>query len=256
MRILLITLLSVGLTMTNLARAESAITIATGEWAPWTGAELSHHGFVNHVVAEAFADQGYAVQFEYYPWARAYHLVEAGQKPVASYVYASGERQRTVLYSDAITEEQIVFFVLKGQPFNVTGLEDLTGYIIGVTRGNTYTDEFRQMIDDGVLKADMANSDVLNFRKLLSGRIDVLPASRLQGLKVLRNNFDPDVASQVDVLDFPLSRTTGHLMFSKEHPDAAGLKDAFNRGLAAVRASGTYDTLYNRMLEGGYDAPE
>jgi len=235
------------------AWADEPVTIATGEWAPWTGSQLKHHGFVNHLVELAFAQQEYSVKFEYYPWTRAYHLVETGALPVASYVYSSRERQKTVLYSDPVTDERIVFFVMKGSKIEVQSLDDLSNYTVGITRGNTYTDEFRRRVADGRITADTANTDLLNFRKLLTHRIDILPASLLQGYKVLRTHFDTDIAQQITVLDMPLTNTTGHLMFSREQPGAMTLQEAFNAGLQTLRDSGQYETLYNDMLEGAYD---
>ncbi|MEJ2097738.1 MAG: hypothetical protein P8Y38_11535, partial [Deltaproteobacteria bacterium] len=52
------------------ASAAEIITIATLEYAPWTGKNLKDHGFVNHVITEAFQPKGYTVKYTYLPWKR------------------------------------------------------------------------------------------------------------------------------------------------------------------------------------------
>lgn len=237
----------------QVALAGQPILIATGEWPPWTGRELHRGGFVNHVVELAFAERGHDVVFEYYPWKRAYFLAESGQTDAASYVYESDDRRQRVYYSDPITEEKLVFFVKKGADIEYEKLEDLTGYKIGITRGNTYTDEFRDLVDQQILTAEVANTDLINFKKLLFERIDIMPASALQGTKVLRSNFDEDTRRQIVMLEKPLNTTTGHLMFTRSNPRSAELLEEFNLGLEAVRSSGRYDTLFEDMLNGAYD---
>lgn len=235
-------------------QAERQVVIATGEWAPWTGEDLPRYGFVNDVVERAFSHQGYQVEFQFYPWKRSYYLVDHGKVPAASYVYDSDVRREMVDYSDPITEERIVFFVEQGTQIDYDTLSDLAGLTIGVTRGNTYTDEFRKLIDEGVLSAEMVNTDLINFRKLLAGRIDALPAAELQGIQLLRQHFEPEIHDRIEVLPKPLSTTTGHLMFSRKWTNAEELLADFNTGLQHLRDTGIYERLYADMRDGAYGA--
>ena len=45
------------------ALAGEEISIATLEYAPFTGKNLRFNGFVNHVIAESFKRKGHAVKF-------------------------------------------------------------------------------------------------------------------------------------------------------------------------------------------------
>ncbi|WP_141215636.1 hypothetical protein [Hahella sp. CCB-MM4] len=47
------------------------ISIATGEYPPWTSQQLPFEGIVSHVVTESFREAGIRVEYHYYPWARS-----------------------------------------------------------------------------------------------------------------------------------------------------------------------------------------
>ena len=51
--------IAVSLLFVYRASAEEIITVATLEYAPWTGKNLKDSGFVNHVITEAFQRRGY-----------------------------------------------------------------------------------------------------------------------------------------------------------------------------------------------------
>ena len=235
------------------ASAAEIITISTLEYAPWTGKNLKDHGFVNHVIAEAFQRKGYAVKFTYLPWKRAVAEAEDGKYSALSYVYWSKDWEKDFFLSDPISEEKIVFFHLKSNPIkDWKTLEDLKNYKFGATRGYTYTKEFWDAAKTRRLKVDVTNSDVQNFKKLLAGRIDIFPSGLVNGESILRKEFD---ANKSDLLSFhpkPLSKTTGHLAFSRNRKNSESLVRIFNQGLAELKNKGLYDKFRNDLLAGKY----
>ena len=161
----------------NRASAEEIITIATLEYAPWTGKNLKSNGFVNHVITEAFRREGYTVKYTYLPWKRGVTETKRGEYSALSYVYWSKDREKEFYLSDPISEEKIVFFHLKSNPIkDWKTLIDLNDYKFGATRGYTYTKNFWNLAKTRRLMVDLTNSDIQNFKKLLSGRIDIFPS--------------------------------------------------------------------------------
>lgn len=235
------------------AAGRETLTVATGEWAPWTGSDLEQNGFVCHVVKQVFARAGYDVSFTFYPWKRAYILVKNGSVHASAYWYQSRRRKQYCYYSDALTKERIVFFHLKTQPVGQwETLTDLKEYRIGASRGNTYTDEFWDLAEKGVLNVDVADNDLLNFKKLIRERIDIFPSSRIMGTKLVRENFSPEAASILDYNRKPLTVTTGHLLFPKVRDDSAELLEIFNEKLEAFKKEGLYDRYMDDLIQGGY----
>jgi polar amino acid transport system substrate-binding protein len=235
------------------ASAAEIITIATLEYAPWTGKNLKSNGFVNHVITEAFQRKGDTVKFKYLPWKRGVTETKNGQYSALSYVYWSKDREKEFYLSEPISVEKIVFFHLKSNPIkNWQTLDDLKNYKFGATRGYTYTKEFWKAAESKRLRVDVTNSDIQNFKKLLAGRIDIFPSGLVNGNSILQKEFD---ASKSDLLSFhpkPLSKTTGHLAFTKSRKNSESLLRIFNQGLAELKKEGLYDKFMDHLLAGKY----
>lgn len=234
--------------------AEGNITIATGEWAPWTGADLAHKGFVCRVVREVFNRAGYDVTFEFYPWQRAYTRTLFGKADASAYWYESENRKKDCYYSAPLTREEIVFFHLKSSPMAPwDGLTDLEGYRIGISRGNTYTDAFLDLGKQGVLTLDAANSDIANFRKLLAGRIDIFPCAKLRGYTLINHHFSGDDIAEVTHHEKPLTETTGHLLFPRGKEDSRRLKRIFDEQLSQLKSEGVYHKYFETVKRDAYE---
>ena len=235
------------------ASAEEIITIATLEYSPWTGKNLKYNGFVNHVIIEAFQRKGYTVKYTYLPWQRAVKETKDGNYMALSYVYWSKDREKEFYLSDPINEEKLVLFHLKSNPIkNWKTLEDLKNYKFGATRGYTYTKEFWKAAESKQLQVEVADSDKQNFKKLLIGRIDIFPSGLVNGYSILRKEFD---ASESDLISFdpkPLSKTTGHLAFSRSRKNSETLLGIFNQGLAELKKEGLYKKFMGDLMVGKY----
>lgn len=230
------------------------ITVATGEWAPWTGEDLPHNGFVCRVVEDVFNRAGYDVVFEFYPWQRAYAMVAHGRVDASAYWYESEKRKEDCYYSDPLTREEIVLFHLKTKPMkDWESLADLEGYRIGVSRGNTYTDRFWELGEQGMLTMELADSDLANFRKLLAGRIDIFPCSNHRGYTLLATHFPHDAVAALTHHETPLAEQTGHILFPKAKEGSLRLLQVFNEYLSRLKADGTYRRYIEALEYDAYD---
>jgi len=239
----------------SVASAGEAIRITTGEFPPWSSETLKNYGITSHIISEAFKLEGYEVEFTYFPWSRVYESAKDGKEfQATSYWYPSEERAREFHYSDALQTDQMVFFHMKDKPLpDWETLDDLKGKRIGATREYTYTKEFWDAKDSGRLDIEVANTDELNFKKLLKGRIDMFATGPLSGQKVLRESFGPEAADRVAFHSKPLVAPTAHLLFSKQLENGEELVVAFNRGLAKLRDSGHYRQLQEDLIAGKYE---
>jgi polar amino acid transport system substrate-binding protein len=235
------------------ASATEIITISTLEYSPWTGKNLKDHGFVNHVITEAFQRKGYTVKYTYLPWKRAVAEAKEGKYSALSYVYWSKDWEEDFFLSGSISEEKIVFFHLKSTPIKEWKiLEDLKNYKFGATRGYTYTKEFWDAAKTKRLMVDVTNSDMQNFKKLLTGRIDIFPSGLVNGNSILRKEFDAGKSDLLSIHPKPLSQTTGHLAFTKSRKNAESLVRLFNQGLAQLKRDGAYHKFMDDLLAGKY----
>ena len=121
--------------------------------------------------------------------------------------------------------------------------------------GYNYLADFETYESGQSLKVERVASDLLNFRKLLAGRIDVYPASLESGYAILRAHFsDAEVEQFAYVPQMPDSYagTSFHLMLGKSYPDAEYLMERFNQGLQELKASGAYDQYFEEARAGLY----
>ena len=239
--------------MVDSASAEETITIATLEYFPWTGKDLRFNGFINHVITEAFQRRGYAVKFTYLPWKRGLTETKNGKYAALSYVYLSKDREKEFYLSGPISVEKIVLFYLKSNPIrDWKTLDDLKNYKFGATRGYTYTKEFWDAAESKRLNVDLTNSDLQNLKKLLAGRIDIFPSGLVNGYSILQKEFVESTSNLLSFHPKPLSKTTGHLAFTRSRKNSENFLRIFNQGLAELKKEGLYNKFMDDLLAGKY----
>jgi len=222
------------------ANTPAVIHISNGEWAPFMGKELAHHGFVSRIVAQAFALEGVRVEYGFYPWARAYFLAQHGQVDASIGWYRTPERERDFLFSDAVFVESQVLFFLKEKPVSWKTLSDLRGRNIGAVLGYTYGAEFQALEDRKAVNVERTASDEQNLRKLLAGRIDAAIISLAVGERLLQT-LGENSAARIGLDPRPVNAGPLHLIFPKKQPRSGDWLRLFNRGLKKLKATGAAD---------------
>ena len=245
------------LCLSGLAQSETKdkpIRIATGEYIPFCSSSSKHKGFASHVVSEAFARQGYKVEYNFLPWKRAILQAKNNDYDATSWWVYTDERAEDFLFSDKLLETATYFFYLKTQTpnFNWAEFDDLTGYRIGITRGYHYSDEFQAYRKAGKASFEVVNEDEQNFKRLLYKRIDLFPVNVVVGLELLRARFAPHVMPQVAFHPNPVTSKSGFLMFPKKGGRSEELQANFNAGLKSIREDGSYEKMLNNLLTGFY----
>ncbi|WP_147822379.1 substrate-binding periplasmic protein [Salidesulfovibrio onnuriiensis] len=233
--------------------AQEVLTISTGEWAPWSGCELREKGAVLDIVRQAFARSGYEVRYEFYPWSRAFEVMEMGEVHASAYWYHRKKYEDIAYLSAPINVEEHVFVYRRDNPIRLwKTLKDLAGYRIGASKGLSYSDEFWRLAKEGVLNVQVVINDELNMKKLLEGRIDMFPVTRSMMEASLRNQFR-DVSSLVALTGQSFRKSTGHLLFPRNRQESKMLVAKFNAGLKAIMDDGTLEIIMKRMQHGYYD---
>lgn len=241
--------------LTSFSLQARTVTIATGEYPPWTSQHLRNGGFVNDVIARAFKQQGIDTKFVYLPWKQARLATRAGNYDATSFWFHSAEHGQYFLESQPVMQAKTVFFHLRSKNIpNWSKLSDLSQYTIGATRGYTYTEDFWNASKTGELHVQEVHSDEINLQKLIAGQIDLYPTGELVGWMMINHRF-PSVKYQITFLPKPLVITTGYLLFPKAKPESESLMETFNKGLAALTADGTIQSLRNILMAGGYSRP-
>jgi len=195
-------------------------------------------GLYPALIAEAFKRMDVPLTMECLPWNRALAGADAGEWGVGG-IYQNAERLKKYDYSEPIFAEKLMIFVLQGSEFAFSGVTDLSGKTIGVMRGWSYGDDFDAAVAAGSITKDEVESDEMNFKKLIAGRLDALIATP-ETWAGLQGELDKD--GKVVSLPTPMAENNTYLIFNK----SAGKTDLltrFNETVAAMKADGTVEKL-------------
>ena len=229
------------------------LKISAGEWPPFLGEHLPNNGSAAVLIRELFANAGYAVEFHFLPWARAYHDTAAGRYDATAIWMFADERIADYQYSDAVLEEKFVLFHLKQQPLIWQTLADLKNLQLGGGLGYSYGPAFDQALAKGELTVTRVNSTEQNFRRLVAGRIDAFAEEIQVGYHVLQS-MPPELATQITHHPTPLLRNQSFLLFPRQAAASEKLKTAFNQQLAIARKTGRYTHFFQQPPDAGQTA--
>lgn len=196
-------------------------------------------GPVLDLVREAFARMNRPIAIEFYPWARATALVEAGQADAIFTIKPTPQREASMIFPhESIMAQDYVFFVRKDSPFRFNGdFQSLATARVGVALNTSYSKRFDAAVAEGAFyRIDAASTYELNFRMLLARRVDVVICSRLVGWKYLEGIGGAD---QVMVSGPPVETTVSYLAFSRK-PGSEQLAVQFDRVLAKMKTDGSF----------------
>ncbi len=219
----------------------SILHMAIGEWPPYTGKNLPHFGCDAWVVTEAFAQEGITVTYDFFPWARALDLSRNGDwDGTMEWDNSPALRADFFVSQDFLSAQEWVFFSHVDRPFSWRTPDDLSGKVVGLTSGYTYSSVFENLRRKGNIHFEEASSDQANFRKLLMGRIDVFPIERNVGLVLLNQNFTPEERNKITYDPHPIKDFHPHVFLSRANPANEDRIERFNRGFQQLKDSGRY----------------
>jgi polar amino acid transport system substrate-binding protein len=201
-------------------------------------------GFLLELTVEAMKKSGYETKVQFVPWARAVNMVTNGATDGLLGCYYSDERAKVLAYSDLLAESPMSFFALEKSHIKYSTLDDLAQYSIGTIIGAAYPKNFT---DAANLRTEAVSSYQQNVAKLVAGRIGLFVEKRF----VVENYLSAaDISSndKIVALEPPLVVNKFYNAFSKTVPDAEAKLKAFNEGLAAIRADGTYALIMRKGL--------
>jgi len=206
------------------------LTLATGEWIPFTSSSLENYGKFTKRVSIVLKDMGIEANYRFYPWKRSFEMVK-NDRIWAAFPYSyTKERAKTVWFSDIISCSKTVFFYYEQEDtpakYQFKNLEDLKAYKLGGVSGYFYEKSFQ----NAGLEVDYFYKELNVLQKLKMGRIDLMPLNELVGQNLINTHF-PGEANKFKTLDKPLSVDSLRLIVSKKYPETKKLLDRFNQAL-------------------------
>jgi polar amino acid transport system substrate-binding protein len=217
------------------------LPVSTGEWKPYTSAEIKGYGFFSEIVTAAFREAGLEITYGFYPWKRCEVYVKTG-KSFAAFPYSiTDERKSFAYFSDPVSETTTVFFYNNKkhvEPIEFDKLNELKPYSIVGVLGYFYTDTFKRER----LNVKYVPTETKALELIFQQRYDLLPLSDFVGWSLIKRIY-PSGFHTFSTCKKALSKDTLHLMVSRRYPNSRALIDRFNAALARIKRKGIYQKI-------------
>jgi polar amino acid transport system substrate-binding protein len=216
------------------------IKLATLNWQPYVGEELTSGGFTTEIVRLVFETAGYRTEVTYMPWVRVLAEVKKGVFDAMYPAYYSDSRSQDYALSAPIANGPLVLCKRSDRRLQYRSLEDLRPYNVGVVRGYVNTTDFDAA--DFIAKK-IVNNDKQNLLKVLTGRID-LAVIDMYTAQHLIDTAIPQARGKLDFMMPPLDVKPLYVGFSKSRPGFHKHLAAFNQALNELNNKGTIAQIY------------
>lgn len=228
------------------AQDKQRIILASSDYVPHYGMELSRQGAVSEIVRRAFAYEDIDIEIAFMPFARALHDTQQGLFDGILAIWHTAEREQQLLYSDAIYANQIVLFKRAGE-LQLT--DDLNSVLqsdstLGMVTGYAQSP---LLLNSPLQKVSVGTDDQV-FRMLALKRVDLIPADLQNGLYLLRQLPEPLQQVRINWVTEPIEEKPMHLAFPRQKAGSAELQLRFNRGLQQLRQSGELQQILAELL--------
>jgi polar amino acid transport system substrate-binding protein len=219
------------------------ITAVGDPWPPFLDPNRPSKGIVVEIATAAYATQGYELEMSFVPWARAIAGVKSASSDLLLGTWFTKERTDYLMYSEPYLDNSIKFIKKKGDDFEYSDVESLTGKSVGIVRGYGYGEEFS---DAENFKKPEAKNLIINIRKLVAGRINLAIEDELVARSIMAEE-DPDLLDQVEFSKIDYSTNALHVTSGLANAKHKELIEAFNKGLAEIKASGEYAEILDSL---------
>jgi polar amino acid transport system substrate-binding protein len=223
---------------------KKAIVVAADPWPPYVDPQDEKQGLSLEIIRAAYKTQGYDVIYKNIPWARAEDGVKTGIYDVLPDVWFTEARTKDFMYSKPYASNDIKFIALKNDPFEFDGIKSLSGKRVGVIRGYVYSEEFTNAKG---FKQFGVPDFMLNMKKLISKRIDLTLEDEIVARQRIAKE-DPKLLDQVRFSENSLSHRDLYIASGYKNPRHQEIIEAFNKGLAAIKANGVFSRIMKSNL--------
>ena len=218
------------------------ITAAGDPWPPFLDPDHPQQGVAIELVKAAFASQGDELKFTFVPWQRALDGVKEGEYDVLVGAWKTQEREGFLKFSEAYLSNDVKFIKKKGSDFEYTGMDSLTGKTVGIVRGYGYGDTFEKATN---FKKEEAANLMPSILKVIGERIDLTLEDEVVAKSHISKE-NPEALEQIEFVATPLSSNGLHVAAGLKNPKNEEIIASFNKGLAAIKADGTFDSILQR----------
>ncbi len=218
------------------------LSVVTLNWEPFYAESLPDGGLVSDIVRASFKHSGYDITIKFIPWDRALDSSAKAKADVLMGLWFAEERTKIYHFSEPFLANRLVFVKAAGDDFEFNGIESLHGKKVGTIRKYVYLKSF---LDDPQIEKIPVSGLAANLKKVAKGRVDLTLDDEIV-IKDLINRELPQLKDKLSFTRNALEEKPLYIASSLQHPHGKQIISAFNKGLAQIRADGTYENLLKK----------
>lgn len=195
-------------------------------------------GFDIDVVKAIAAKGGFEVKFENTPWEGIFNALGQGDRDLlVSAITITEERKQTMDFTSPYFDAQQLIAVKESS--KVAKFEDLKKLKVGVQTGTTGDEVVTKLLGKNSTNVKRFESTPLALKELESGGVDAVVADNGVVIHYVANNAGSKFKTVADNKSFAPEQYG--IAVKKGN---AELLEKLNKGLADIKADGTYDKIY------------
>ncbi len=235
----------IGLWLPGAFRAQAdTIVLMADPWCPYNCEPGSdREGFMVDLTRLVLEEAGHSLIYKTVNWSRA--IVGARQGLWTGIIGAAPSEAPDFVYpAEPLGQSRSVFVVRAEDPWNYREPSSLDGRVVGTVRDYDYGDLAPEILTHGTV-VEMTGLKAVedNFRKLLSGRLDVVVADHAVARSVAQAlQADDRVRHEIP----PTSPVPLFVAFSPAFQDAPLYARVLEEGVARLRSDGRLDAVLAR----------
>jgi len=175
--------------LASIAHAET-ISFITEDYPPFAyrdGKDIK--GATIDEINAIMADVGTAYTIDVMPWARAYSQAQTVPFTCAFVTAHNAERDKLFKWVEPLLIDRTILMRKTGSGVNPATLTEATKFVVGTQLGDFTADLLKK---NNFAKIDLASDFNLTLKKLLNGRIDLMPISEKYYDKLKRDGVTVD----------------------------------------------------------------
>ena len=198
-------------------------------------------GFDIDVVSAVAQKAGFEVKFVNTPWEGIFNTLQQGDRDfLVSAITITDERKQTMDFSSPYFDAQQLIAVKKTS--KVGKFDDLKKLKVGVQTGTTGDEVVTKLLGKNSTNVKRFESTPLALKELESGGVDAVVADNGVIINYVTNN---SAAGFKTVSDKSFAPEQYGLAVKKGNTE---LLEKLNKGLADIKADGTYDQIYTKYF--------
>lgn len=200
------------------------------------------------IVKEAAKRLNLKVKIKLNSWKGLLRATEMGKCDGSFSLFKTAEREKYAMYTAPVHYSTYMLFVKKEDGFKFSSVSDLYGKTVGLNKGFSISDDFDKAVKNKKIKVQYVNGDVINIKRLMAGKSDVL-VGNLHTIQYTLKQLG--LVGKIKFLKTPITQKRGaFLVLSKKskQKDKKHLQAKFQETIEEMYKDGTVQRIEQKYF--------